>query len=550
MKSILILLLIATTSLFAQSPEKHPRVLEVEEKLRDEASRYFTLKHPGIPFFVKVDVAPLRRVTARREEGERLPYFDSVSEEEMDEWDDPTTPLSFLRHRVTKVGVEFSVPDNFGEEEIGRIKDELTVTLKLMPYRDEVRVEKKLKSISSPVLPPYFFPVAGGLLFSLILFAGLLRWSIGSKSSTSSGPQAPSVAPTPVASMPERQTKHSSGRTTADVRGDVNFHDPLKLTEIISAKIELIRQSETFPSLKDMMKLHAIGEHSPATLGGILQSFPLDWQKEVFSLGKGDQWLEAFSENFAIDHEALIQLDKIARDRELSSFNRETESVLIQLWRMEELSLPFLRKLPQDEALSVLQLMPKSVSLKLAKKAFPGAWGKILENHQTPIILTSDISRNWLSELQAVFARTDWKTLESYRKDREILHYLDEASIDEERDIYESLHSGSFVHAVRPPFYKVFELSDSEFTAAVARYPLDKWALVVMNSSRTYLRRVSDVIDEKKKVILSQHLRSFDTSYAREEQARWRKIIAKDIKEMEVKPTLIKEAQSENVKSA
>lgn len=555
MKLLTLFVFLFTTALYAQAPEKHPRVLEVEEKLRDEASRYFTLKHPGTPFFVKVDVLPLRRVTAKREDSEKLPYFDSVSEEDMDEWDDPTTPLSFLRHRVTKVNLEFSVPDNFAEDEILRMKEELTATLKLMPYRDEVRVEPKLKSTAAPMLPPFFLPVAGGILLSLFVLAALLRWSLGGKGAS---PGAAAALPAQVASpaafapAPERSAKAVSGRTSADVRGDVNFHDPLKFIDMVNAKIDLIKKSDTFPTLKDLMKLHAIGLQSPATLGGILQALPVEWQKEAFALGKGEHWLEAFAENFPVDQEALVQLDRISRDRQFSAMNRDTESVLIQLWRMEERSLPFLRKLNPDEALSILQLMPKSVSLKLAKKAFPGGWGRILENESTQLVLTKDISRNWMNELLLLFPKTEWKTLEAYRKDREILAYLDEASVEEEKDIYESLAGDSFVHSVRPAFYKVFELPDAEFTLAVSRYPLEKWALVVMNSSRTYLRRVTDALDDKKKVILSQHLRNLDLSYSREEQARWRKTMAHDLKNREATNTIStgKETQTDYVKTA
>jgi hypothetical protein len=180
MKWLLIFLTLLSTSFVVQAqglPTKHPRVMELEDKLTEEASLYFSRRYPSEPFFVKIEVTPLRRNLAQGASSDSLPYFDQESEEMVDEWDDPTTPLSFLRNRIVRVRVNASVPEKFDDLKIAEIKQELPIYLNRLPSRDEISVERIFKHIQ-PETPHYIYYILGSLVFSSLLIGFMMRWSV------------------------------------------------------------------------------------------------------------------------------------------------------------------------------------------------------------------------------------------------------------------------------------------------------------------------------------------------------------------------------------
>ena len=257
MKSLVfLLLLISSLHSYSQEPStKHPRVAELEDKMVKEGSTYFSRRYPSEPFFIKVEIQPLRRVSESKKEIEELPYHDGNLEEIVDEWDDPTTTLSYLRNRITKTLVEVSVPQDFDEQKIADLKQEISVFLRLVPYRDEVRVEKKFKVVS-PETPVYVYPVIAGLFICIILFGVMMKWSFKSLKvngpapgvSNSSG-SAPQMGPSMVSPVNGRAESHQ------DVSGDVTVHDPIKTLDIVHIKLNQIEQSNTFPTFNDFIHL-------------------------------------------------------------------------------------------------------------------------------------------------------------------------------------------------------------------------------------------------------------------------------------------------------
>ena len=73
---------------------------------------------------------------------------------------------------------------------------------------------------------------------------------------------------------------------------------------------------------------------------------------------------------------------------------------------------------------------------------------------------------------------------------------------------------------------KPHKSEEEKFKEFVQGYPLDKWALAVMNSSRSYVRMVTDALDDKKKVLFSNLLRTLDGNISKDEQIQWRRTIA------------------------
>jgi hypothetical protein len=510
------------------APVKHPRVAEVEERLRDEAARYFSRRFPGQPFFVKVEVNPLRRDAIGSRKTESLPYFDYESEESVDEWDDPNTPIAFLRHRVTKVMIEISVPENFADARVGEIKDEIAVYLKLLPFRDEIKVEKKIPEVKSSI-PTYVYILGAAFIFASLIGGFIIRSGF-TKMKTSSNTSTPSSAPAmamPSAPNPSKSRDEGKKSSTA-VSGDVTFHDPIKTIDIVHLKLDQIAKSETFPTLTDVISLYEMGEELPERLGALLCEMPSDWQKNLFPLGQGQAWLEAFCHPGRIDHECLMTLDRLGKERLLTGPDRQWENLLIQVWRMNDKAIGFFKKIPQDHAFMILNMLPKTFSVGAAKKAFPGAWGKLLENKSSQVIIAANVLQDYLGQALQLEPKYDWKLLESYRKDRELLQYLDRVSIDDEKDVYETLPDDSFVFRVRPPFYIIFEQEGEPWKQFVGKFPIDRWALVVMNSSRNFIKQVSEAMDEKQRIIFSQYLKQYDQGFSLDDQSEWRNLMAKE----------------------
>ena len=517
MKWILCLFSLLSMSMGASAqsgPVKHPRVIELEDKLTEEASLYFSRRNPNEPFFVKIEVEPLRRKGPQGAMSDSLPYFDQETEEVVDEWDDPTTPLSFLRNRVIRVRVNVAVPEKFDDMKITEIKQEVPIYLNLLPNRDEITVERKFKTIE-PQTPNFVYYILGSLIISSLLIGLMVRWSVSKMKTpataggSSAGNSAVSYAP-PQGSSGGGRGKSSGGKVSTAVSGDVTFHDPIKTLEIVHIKIKQLSDSGTFPTLKDIILLNEICQKDSRAAGALIYELPAEWQKTIFQMGNDQSWLEAFSNPGQIHQDALMSLEQMARQRTYIAGDRVWEDLLIQLWRLGDKSINFFKGISQDHAFLILSLLPKSLSLGVAKKCFPGSWGRLLDTKPQNLVIDSKVLNQYLVLALDIVPPFDLKMLDEYNKDKEMISYLDMISIDDERDIYETLKKDSFIFKVRPPFYKVLELPPENLGEIVNSFGLDQWALAIVNSSRQYKKSVSDQLDEKKKIIFSSHLKRLD----------------------------------------
>ena len=512
MKVLFLFLSLLSLNCFGQNqniPLKHPRVMEMEDKLIEEASLYFSRRYPNEPFFAKIEVTPLRRNFEKNATSDSLPYFDQESEELVDEWDDPTTPISYLRNRIMRVTVHVSIPDKFDDLKIAEMKQELPIYLKLLPSRDEITIERKFKSAEEEV-PKYVYYLLGALLFCSLLVGLMIRWSVSKmKPAAASGGSSAASYQAPSQTLSSK-SKSSTHHGSTSVSGDVTFHDPTKTIEVVQLKIKQIKESKTFPTLKDMILLSDFAEKNPRSLGAIVYEFPNDWQKTIFQMGIDKSWLEAFSNPGQITPESIRLLEQMSRQRSFTAGDRDWEDLLIHVWRLGDKSHSFFKNMNQDHSFAILSLLPKSVSIGIAKKCFPGGWGRLLDSKPLSVVIESNILQSYSSRAIEIVPLYEWKMLEEYNKDKEILTYLNNVSIDDERDIYETLSKDSFIFKVRPAFYKTFELEVAELGKVATAFGLQDWALAVVNSSRTYIKLVADQLDDKKRVLFSSHLKYFD----------------------------------------
>jgi hypothetical protein len=531
MKILILILLTISNFSFSQTPsmtEKIPRVIELEEKLIEEGSSYFAHRFREEPFFIKVNVTPLRRSIEAAGAQDSLPYLDQVSEELEDEWDDPITPINFLRNRVKEITVELDVPDNFTELQLIQIKEDLYNQLKLYPIRDKIEVKPILKTISKiESLPTYYYYVGGAIFLSILSLGLVLKF--GTKTSQPMVNKESSSAPMMAAAPASSGSSHDSHSDTqkkysADVRGDVNFHDPVKMKDLVGAKIAQILKSETFPTLFDLMEMENLSRSNNAQLGALIFEFPVALQKTCLEMAYNHDWLQALSEPGNLNNQSLEVLDKMGRNREWASQNRNVETLLIQIWRMDDQAVNFFKKIDQAHAFSLLSLMPKSIALRIARKAYPGSWAKILEDNKDHVLFDVKTLEDYYKLSLTIAPPLKWEMLKEFRNSREIIKYLDLTNVDEEKEIYESLHQDSHILTMRYPFYKVFEQTDDELKKMLGQFPLEKMALVLCQSSRNYIKRVISLLDEKQKIIFTTRLKKFDTEgFKTSEQVEWKK---------------------------
>ena len=500
------------------SNTKPLRVDDVEEKIEEDASSYFFRRYPGMAFSVNAQVDPLRTKISGSEIQESLPYFDFGPEAEFDVWEDPSMPISQLRNKVVRINVNISLPSDFDEAKVDGIKQDLFIYLRLTPARDDIRIDRKLSAINSSAIPNHYFYIIASLLLSSIILGGMIKWSAGTVKTTGGTVGAEASQGTPVVSQSSGSSytteRRSANKRSADPisLNEVTVNDSLKLWEIASGRIKTILESNTFPTFPDMLVLDGLAEKHPSKLGAILFEMPLETQKKVMRFGKGEKWLEAYSNPGKLDNDCLDVLEKMSRLRKLKSDTPEMEVLLIQIWRMEKLAETFIKLIPQDHSFAILDSLPKSISLPLARRVFPGGWGKLLDRKQIVLLTDHSFVVSYTEKTKEIMPFYDDLLVDQYSKDREILTYLDSVNIQDEKEIYEVLDEHSFVKKIRKPFYPIFNLSPEKFTGLVFNFPIEAWAYVTINSPRSYAKMVADSLDDKKKILFSSFLKGLDAS--------------------------------------
>lgn len=505
---ILFFFFLTLTSVYAQT--KHPRVMELEKAIADEASVYFNRRFPSEPFFIKVDVEPLFRTKKTSEPVSELPYFDGSSEELADEWDQPDMPLAFLRARTNKIDVEVSVSEKFTQEKINQIQEEIFSQLKLIPMRDHIELKKTIKTEAGNDRllehTQILFAIMGLIVF--FLAGGYLVLKKTLKITPQNTASAVSLAQ-PIQNLPKMSEKKASSYFTKEDGSHIS-HDSFRMTEVIRFKIQRIIESGTLPNLSDIMLFDQLTKSKPQIFSTLMKEFPHEVQKEIYQYGMSSTWPSAMNSTPSFDLECISILDRMIQEREYRGNNKSWELLLIQMWRMEEHAIDFLKKIESDHAYQILQGLPKNLSLKLARKIFPGGWARVLEKRNENILIEASILQRYVDKSFEEMPLCNWSAIKEFRTDEEILIYLDGVGIDEEREIYDTIHDQSFVITGRPAFFRFFDLGLVPFKEFVDQFPIQTIAVSMINSPRPYIKRILDCYDDKQKMVFSSYLKKID----------------------------------------
>lgn len=506
---------------FSELTVKHPRVAELEDKLARDGSTYIKGRFPDKPFLVTVSVDPLRRAgRGGGDEKEKIPFLDLQSEEIQDEWDDPQISLQQLMLRVRRATVSVSLPDSIADDESEEIKTSLYSVLHLTPARDSVDVVRKKWSTSGQQWN--YAALAGGTILFLLLgfyfishrtastFAAALReLKIQSTGGAAPGPTYAHL--NTISALPIQGTSSPGGKS-GDGERNLKLSDPIRIRELIRGLIESVTAHDHFPTLSDILTLNDYGKYNPSGLGSILVELPPLVQKKLFGItGDIPHWLDAFHKPDNLGIESLNILEKLARTAR-DDADSEWEKLLIYIWRLGISAASFLQTVEYEHAMTILSALPKSVSIRIARWAFPGNWGSLLKYDNVLVPLSTEQIREISQRALETKPLASYKNLKQYRSDLELLDYLRIAEIAEERDIYGAAPHDSFIHKVRKPFYPIFDQEEETLRSIVPKIAPEEWAMALLNVAIPDRKKVDALFTEKQKFLFIERLRYYDAN--------------------------------------
>lgn len=501
----------------AVTEREHPRVAELQDRMTDYVRGYLQTRLQGIPFMVTVKIEAMRRKAGSKytPQSEKLPYYDMAEEEIRDEWDDPSASIYALQARIQKATVMISLPKSLADEEVTEIKDSLTTLLRLIPGRDEIKVELRPWSMMSTGFMNYVV-LAGGLLLILLVGMTLISRTWAKRLALAIADIKPRERTDDNASasvhVPAANVEGMTGPgSTSGAQGDVKFQDPLRTREFVAGRVQEIVRNPGFPNLPAMVEMERLAERAPVDLGALLMEFPYEKQKELFSLSFSAHWLKAFTEPGELTAESVALVDRLCR-LQYDAESKEWEQLVIQCWRLDSQRVGFLRSIAKDEAFAILKSMPSSIAVPTARSAFPGAWAVLLDpDYKAKPIAPARVKDIYKTALNYKALNT-FNALEIYKQEKDLLAYLLISTIPEEKDVYGALPPKSYLWTVRPPFYHVMELSPDEMKEGFSRISIDDWALALFNVSREHRKTLEGMLNSKQKFIFANKMRTIDQS--------------------------------------
>lgn len=504
----------------AQGIRKHPRVIEIEGTLREEASRVIRARFPNLPIIVQVSLDPLRRdgiVSADGRPMEDLPIMGPTTIEIQDEWDDPARSHEELLQRIRSASVNVTLPESASESDIIELREALFATLNLIQGRDRIEFQRRAwgqdKKEESSYTTYYVF--AGLLIFALLCLWGI-TWSASRNVSKAlnkpgSSDNAPAMVPmaAPLPAMNPLSTAMPTAHSGGSLTGDVSFNDPLRIRDALKEVITKLDQSKGFPDLEDVFAMDAKIATSPGAMGIFFDEMPTAMRDKLFSYGTGKHWLEAFSEPGHLDMNTFEFLSRLGTRQRLNT-DEAWQELLIAVWRLKELLPDFMKSIARDDALAILAHLPPACSVPVAKAAFPGAWGQLLDSNFRPSPLPADKAKMIRERALSLRPWADIETLKSFKHERSLLDFLRVAEVVDERDIYETVHDQSMIHNIRPPFYAVFSLDAKVLGKFITRMPTEDLALALFNVPRSDRRAIESAMNPKQRFMLIEHLKHLD----------------------------------------
>ncbi|MBL7714046.1 MAG: hypothetical protein JNL01_01175 [Bdellovibrionales bacterium] len=507
---------------------KHPRVGELEEYLRRVAENHVQGRFPNQPHSIRVSVEPLFRYEADdggddSAQGEDLPGLYLSREEIRDEWDDPATSIHQLMARVRKIKVEVNLPNILSDDEVDEIKASVQAAMGLISGRDSVEIVRRQWKATE-----------NGMSLNLMLLAGLIglmmtaaQFMIAQKSTARIATALKGIninTSSNVASVAGGLGGGGGGGSSgggggggASAKGedaeasDVNMLDPMKMRDVVVGMIGALEKDPCFPTLADILALDDLGTKNVRRMGVILDEFSANTRNKLFSYGtSASWWIDSFyMSGGQVDYIALMTLQKLVRAKRVPE-EAAWNQLLTLVWRMEDRLVGFMKDIGEKRAIPILAALPKSVSVPVAKKAFPGSWGILLNPALPEDKLAEKDIADVIERAMKLNPLRDPMILSTYKKERELLGFLNQAEPKEEEEIYAALPESSNIFRLRPPFFRFFNQSRDVIKKVTKDLDLDRIAVALYGVDATLRMKVLEVLNEKQSFMVTEKVTKFE----------------------------------------
>jgi hypothetical protein len=519
MNDLLISMLVIFTTLgLSAQTAKHNRVVEVEKYLSSEAISLLKARFPEHPFMATVSIDAVHRGTAaNKTAGEKLPYLETDSEEIVDEWDDPAVSNIALLSRVKKVAVVLSLPDKITDDEISEIKTALYSNLNLIEARDSVEIRKRNFGGSSSSLKDNFgsYIAFGAIMWSLLI-AGLfgLFWFLSAR--IKSGMKEIKIqtgtngsANTAPAALPQMDSSNDrTSKSMSQISGDVKFSDPFKIKEILSSYVTKIEKMPHFPNFQQMTAMDEFCEKNTGECGALMYELPQKYMETLFSYSSENYWLQALNEPTDMNSSCIEILNKMIRLQD--SAHPEVDTILIQMWRLGKDLPVFAKSLNQNEAFTLLSQLPASIGLAVAREAYPGSWGGLLNKTFSVQQFSADRLQFLDAQLKKMKPLRDQKYIQKFKDDQDLVKFLLITDPQTEKEIYQARENPKELMNLRQPFYALLDASDDVKKEFTSKINIEDWAYSFFNLSRSERKSFEVCFSDKQKFRYFEILKQLD----------------------------------------
>jgi hypothetical protein len=452
--SLLLGLLLFSFTLVAQNNERPHRVLEAEEYFSQRVNRTMERLLGNDKFLITVRVTP--QASSREVSRSRLPLY-SDREDLVNPWESYEVPLFSLLRMVTQIRIHLVIDQNNRITDLSALRETIFRENELIPGRDEIVISFEAFPTSRKSFDELLND--SNILASLIIFFALLivaivlfvisRRKIDVRSDNSSSPSKSTLA-TPINAPVQYQSV--SPRSEGGGSKRPSFVELSSSLKELPQKIDKIALEGTFPRLDDLIALEELLINDPEGFSFLVNLFSPKKRKEIFSLGRSEDWVHAFCDIGMPSNEAVMTVERLLRP---SNFTRqhEHELLLIDLWRCEDRLQELMAKQSDLKSCkALLSHLPKDIALPVARSLYPGAWAEIL-NIQGLDLLRADLTQQLRKEAQTLRPHFDENTLKELVERKDLINYLDTVNPEDEEEIYKVLSIDFDVSKVRPPYF-------------------------------------------------------------------------------------------------
>ncbi len=527
-------LLILSVFLFSSFGQAS-RVPEVESYLMDKVSSLLRNRFPDKPFTVWVKVDTGKKDSDRKgwkeekKDSARLPYldFEDSGEVEIDFWDRTDIPIETMIGHLEKISIRITVDSSLLDEELKELQEAIAAQLKLVPGSDIIEITKK-DWINKEVNESRRMIALGAFALMLLLF-GCLYWL-----SRLSVKQLVSGITKPISEIGESTKEFASsaldsaaGITSSGSTSEEDDADERRkgkslnanLLQIRKNALELLERNRDIllkPDAEVMSFFERHGEDEPGQVGAILTEVDEEVLKTLFKYGKGSWWYVALAQPMPIDEVGLGILSELDRLRIRRHFSKSKQN---ESKEVAEVGLVFAR-LTMDEvqevfsgisiekAEGILNILPRTKALAIAKKLFPGQWAVFLDTSKKLKPIDMDLLKKLETKaLETAPLREEFE-IEAFFRDLDLVRFLDSANTRDEKEFYMVLPKDSRIRSDRTAYFTVFEAPKEVIKLMGPTVDIRDWAYALSAAEPSERDFVYNNLNDRQSFLVKEEVKS------------------------------------------